>query len=118
MPALDEVTEACLVHWDLWDGNIFIHEGQISGIIDFERAFWGEPLIEHYFSHFSQCAAFEEGYGRAVVTETERIRRSLYDLFLDLILVIECAYRQYENQDHVKWTIENFRQGYERFLKG
>ncbi|MBC8081341.1 MAG: aminoglycoside phosphotransferase family protein [Gorillibacterium sp.] len=117
MSALDEVKEAHLVHWDLWDGNIIIHEGQIAGIIDFERAIWGDPLIEYYFGHFSQSAAFDEGYGRASVTKAERTRRALYDLYLDLILVIECEYRQYENQDHVKWTFVNFQQGYERFLK-
>jgi len=114
--ALDEVEEACLVHWDLWDGNIFIHEGRISAIIDFERAFWGEPLIEYYFGHFAKSVAFEEGYGRCVVTEAEKTRRALYDLFLDLIMAIECDFRQYENAEHVEWAFANLRSGYERFL--
>jgi len=113
MHALNEVTEACLVDWDLWDGNIFIHEGQISGIIDFERAFWGEPLIEYYFGRFARTEAFEQGYGRTDSTDLERRRRALYDLYFDLILVIECSYRKYENLEHIKWTYENFSVGFE-----
>lgn len=115
--ALDEVEEACLVHWDLWDGNIFVQEGRISAIIDFERAFWGDPLIEFYFSHFGQSAAFEQGYGRSVVTEAEKTRRALYDLYMDLIMAIECNYRQYENREHIEWAFANLHSGYERFLQ-
>jgi aminoglycoside phosphotransferase (APT) family kinase protein len=115
--ALDEVTEPCLVHWDLWDGNIFIHEGQISGIVDFERAIWGEPLFEYYFGKFGDSASFEEGYGRGVVTDAERDRRTLYDLYLDLIMVIECDFRKYENQDHINWTAQNFEEGFKKLQK-
>ncbi len=43
---LDEVTEPRLLHWDLWDGNVFIKDGTITGIIDFERTLWGDPLME------------------------------------------------------------------------
>ncbi|MNP01676.1 methylthioribose kinase [compost metagenome] len=112
--ALDEVTQPCLVHWDLWPGNVFIHEGQISAIIDFERAFWGDPLIEYYFGKFGNSAAFEKGYGRGVVTEGERNRRDLYDLYLDLIMVIECEFRKYEDQDHIQWAYQNFTESFER----
>ncbi|MGW2815569.1 phosphotransferase family protein [Streptomyces sp. NPDC001415] len=50
--ALDEVTEPRLVHFDLWPGNIFAHPGddtrpvRITGLIDHERAFWGDPAAE------------------------------------------------------------------------
>lgn len=108
---LVDVKEACLVHWDLWDGNIFIHEGRISGIVDFERAFWGEPLIEYYFGRLARASAFQIGYGKFVLTDSERRRRALYDLYLDLILVIECAYRKYDNPNHIKWVHENFNEG-------
>jgi aminoglycoside phosphotransferase (APT) family kinase protein len=115
--ALDEVTEPCLVHWDLWDGNIFIHEGKISGIVDFERAIWGEPLFEYYFGKFGDSSSFEEGYGRGIVTDAERDRRTLYDLYLDLIMVIECDFRKYEDQDHIKWATRNFEEGFKKLQK-
>ncbi|MEW9701718.1 phosphotransferase family protein [Paenibacillus sp. SI8] len=114
--ALSDVKDACLVHWDLWDGNVFIHEGDVSGIVDFERAFWGEPLIEFYFGRLGRTIAFEQGYGKSMKTDTERRRRALYDLYLDLILVIECTYRKYDNQEHIKWTYDNFKEGF-RYLQ-
>ncbi|AOZ94385.1 aminoglycoside phosphotransferase family protein [Paenibacillus crassostreae] len=114
---LNEVSEPCLVHWDLWPGNVFIHEGRISGIIDFERAFWGDPLIEYYFGKFAQSAAFEEGYGKGITSEGERNRRALYDFYLDLVMVIECDYRQYENQEHIQWAFRNFEEGFNKFKK-
>lgn len=43
--AFSEIKEATLVHWDLWEGNVFIKDGDVSGIIDWERAMWGgKPL--------------------------------------------------------------------------
>ena len=36
----EEVTEPTLVHWDMWDGNIFVKDGEIIGILDWERANW------------------------------------------------------------------------------
>ncbi|MDD6307484.1 MAG: phosphotransferase [Clostridiales bacterium] len=42
----DAVTQPVLVHWDMWEGNIFIKDGCITGIIDWERALWGEPLMD------------------------------------------------------------------------
>ncbi|QAY65816.1 phosphotransferase family protein [Paenibacillus protaetiae] len=113
---LDGVSEAALVHWDLWDGNVLIHEGEISGIIDFERAFWGDPLCEYYFGRYmaGSASSFYAGYGIHGLTETEQRRRVLYDLYLDLILVIECEYRNYANRDHLRWAIGNFKEGFSR----
>ena len=50
-PALDEVQSPRLVHWDLWDGNVFVDPAtaQITGISDFERSLWGDPLMEVNF---------------------------------------------------------------------
>ncbi|MCK9862735.1 aminoglycoside phosphotransferase family protein [Paenibacillus sp. ATY16] len=113
---LGVVKEASLIHWDLWDGNVFVHEGRISGLIDFERAFWGDPLSEFYFGRFakSTLGAFCEGYGINGLTESEQRRRVLYDFYLDLIMAIECTYRKYESKDHIKWAYENFAEGYKQ----
>lgn len=114
---LDEVTDPRLLHWDLWDGNVFIKDGAVEGIIDFERALWGDPLMEHYFSHFNGSPSFLEGYGMGELTPQQRVRRALYDLYLDLILQIECSFRQYEDLNHLKWAAENMEQGWKRFLE-
>lgn len=107
---LDEVGAACLVHWDLWDGNVFIDpaSGQISGIIDFERALWGDRLMELNFREYSDTSAFGEGYAEAVLgTPARRMRRTLYDLHLYLIMVIEDDFRQYETHEITDWARGN-----------
>lgn len=48
-PALEEVTKPCLVHWDAWNLNFFVKDGAVSGILDFERALWADPLMEAQF---------------------------------------------------------------------
>lgn len=115
--ALDEVTEPSLISWDLWDGNVLVQDKQITAIIDFERSLWGDPLMEHYFSHFNYTPGFLKGYGREVETDQERKRRSLYDLYFDLALRIECDYRKYDNKEHIDGTILNLQEGIERFRK-
>lgn len=116
LDSLEEITEPRLVHWDLWDGNVFVKDGTITGIIDFERTLWGDPLLEMYFSHFNNSKPFLEGYGIEELTPAQRSRRALYDLYLDLILYIECPYRLYTDNNHIQWARENAEQGWARFL--
>ncbi|ASA21151.1 phosphotransferase family protein [Paenibacillus donghaensis] len=116
LPALDEVTVPRLVHWDLWNGNLFVKEGAISSIIDWERALWGDVLLEYYFRHFENSAAFHKGYGSEFTSPNEQRRIRLYDFYLDLILCIECYSRQYEDQDHRNWTQDNLQDSWERFI--
>jgi aminoglycoside phosphotransferase (APT) family kinase protein len=104
---LDEVTQPCLVHWDLWDGNIFIDPAtlQISGMIDFERALWADLLMEVNFGPLGINPAFFAGYGLILpFSPSQRTRRLLYDLYLFLIMVIECSYRRYPTDDQEKWV--------------
>src|SRR4030095_4409199 len=67
---LDAVTEPRFVEWDLWDSNVLIRDGKIAGIIDHERAYYGDPLIEAGFvatqlPAFGDPAAFLRGYGKS-----------------------------------------------------
>ncbi|MBW4083328.1 phosphotransferase family protein [Paenibacillus sp. S150] len=116
LPALEEVTEPRLIHWDLWNGNIFVRDGSIVSIIDWERALWGDVLMEYYFRHFENSQAFLEGYGTVFDSPGERLRIKLYDLYLDLIMVIECYSRQYKDENHVRWTFENLQETLKEFV--
>ncbi len=117
--ALDEVAEPRLVHWDLWSGNICVDPdaGRITGIFDFERALWGDPVMEVNFTgpmHMSS-EAFMEGYGRAVpATEGERMRRTLYDAYVLLVMIIECYYRHYPTDDQERWARTNLAETLEK----
>lgn len=106
-PVLDEVQTPHLVHWDLWDGNIFVDaaEGRITGIIDFERALWGDPLMEFQYRMLEATPAFLRGYGCSLLDSPSAVaRRTLYNLYLYLIMVVECSYRAYETDDQEQWA--------------
>lgn len=100
----DMVKQPSLVHWDMWEGNIFVQDGHVSGIIDWERAMWADPFMDDRFRCHTRSQAFLEGYGQTAFS-TEGLRRiRWYDLFLFITMYVECFYRQYaDNTDFVNW---------------
>ncbi|MFF1675726.1 phosphotransferase family protein [Streptomyces sp. NPDC058256] len=109
--SLDEVSEPRLVEWDLWDGNVLVRDGKIACVIDHERAFFGDPLIEHGFAGtqmaaFGDSTHFMRGYGHPPLTGTETVRRRLYCLHLMLIMVIETVYRGHTDTAQYDWARE------------
>jgi hypothetical protein len=99
LSALEEITAPCLVHWDAWYPNFFVKDGQIVGIIDFERALWAEPLMEAQFrALFSGDGITNSmrGYGKTSFTAAEEQRCWLYTLHLGLVMNTECYYRNYD----------------------
>lgn len=99
-----EVAEPRLVHWDLWDGNIFVSDGRITGLIDWERCIWGDPLLEVGFRSHSDSALFKKGYGINGITEPEKRRILWYDIYLFVLVSLEYEYRKYETKDTYQWA--------------
>ncbi len=99
--SLDEVREPRLVHWDSWDSNLFVAQGRVCGLIDFERALWADPLMEAPFRALSWAGVTDamRGYGKTAFPEAEQHRCWLYTLHLGLVMQTECAYRAYPNDD-------------------
>lgn len=108
---LDEVTTPVLVHFDLWEGNVFLLDGRVEGIIDPERALFGDPLAE-----FAAACLFAEpdedflaGYGLREVTGPLRARIALYRAYLCLVMIVEGVPRGYtgpERAAHVRFFRE------------
>ena len=95
---LDAVTVPQFCEWDLWASNVMVADDRITGIIDHERAFWGDPILEAGFLAASEASSgdpsgFLAGYGRGPLTPDELDRRRLYNLHLFLIMTIETVYR-------------------------
>ncbi|MFJ7269532.1 phosphotransferase family protein [Streptomyces sp. NPDC099050] len=75
-PLFDQVTAPSLVHFDLWEGNILLAERhgrlEITGILDGERSFWGDPLADlvstALFDDITRDPAFLSGYRPAPLT--------------------------------------------------
>jgi aminoglycoside phosphotransferase (APT) family kinase protein len=113
---LEAVQEPRLVLFDLWDGNVMIHENRLVKIFDLERALWGDPLLEYQWKTFAPSPDFLIGYGKNLLLEpTAPLRRSLYNVFLTLIMVIECTYRQYDTPDFEIWARNELQKELERF---
>jgi aminoglycoside phosphotransferase (APT) family kinase protein len=113
--SLDEVTEPRFVEWDLWENNAMVRDGRIVGIIDHERAFYGDPLIEGGFTGtdltaFGDSTAFMRGYGHPGLSDNERRRRRLYTLYLTLIMIIETNYRGHTDTLQYDWSRERLRE--------
>jgi len=100
---LDEVTQARLIHFDLWQGNIFVSEsGALAGIIDTERAMWGDVYGEFvnldFLGDFGKNTAFIEGYNSAaeekfVINASTIKRMNLMRLYLALVIFTEADTR-------------------------
>ncbi len=74
-----------LLHMDVWSQNILVDvDGNVTGMVDFDRALWGDVEIE--FAVLDYCGISEppfwEGYGIPRDTSPEpQIRRQFYLLY-------------------------------------
>jgi aminoglycoside phosphotransferase (APT) family kinase protein len=100
---LEDVKEASLVDFDLWPGNIYLRrDGNryvIEGIIDFERALWGDCMAEfppafmlirnlHKEERFWNTYKVMSGLDREL-TKEEDVRLAFYSLCIFTIMTIE-----------------------------
>lgn len=99
---LDEVREPSLVHFDLWDGNVLCRGGRLTGLVDGERYFWGDPLFDFVCTAIGRRIEQEPAhpvlrgyYGAAShsFTEAQRARLMLYRIHFCLLLLIEMPSR-------------------------
>jgi aminoglycoside phosphotransferase (APT) family kinase protein len=104
--ALAEVRRPALVHTDLWPGNLFVDPGtlELTGVIDPERALWGDPLLElagaDQMGRGPVPARLLAGYAGAggdlaPGTPSGAARLLLYRMWIALVMVTEMAPRGY-----------------------
>ncbi|MHC5906910.1 phosphotransferase family protein [Streptomyces sp. S6] len=114
--ALDEVTVPSLVHFDLWPGNILVDPAvpRVTGLIDGERMFWGDPLADFVSLALltdiredeTFLTAYQEAGGKADFTPAARQRYALYRTYLYLIMLTEQVPRK-ADEGHRQWAREN-----------
>jgi len=89
---------ASLLHMDVWAENILVDgRGRLTGLIDWDRALWGDPEIE--FAVLEYCGvdtpAFWRGYGkRRPAGPDAEIRRAFYLLYEILKYIVIRIARQ------------------------
>jgi aminoglycoside phosphotransferase (APT) family kinase protein len=107
---LDDVTVPALVHFDVWDGNVFVlpdaHSGgyTVEGLIDGERSFYGDPVAElvslALFADPEDQPGLVPGFLGRPLSGRERGRLRLYTIYLYLIIVTEDATRGFDPAWH------------------
>ena len=107
-PALERVTTPQMVHWDAWDLNFFVKDGAVTGLLDFERVLWGDPLLEAQFRPLfgEGITGYMRGYGKTDFTPDEQVRCHLYTLHLGLVAKTEGYYRHYDTDEVANWAMK------------
>lgn len=113
----DEVKEASLTHWDMWEGNIFVSDKHICGIIDWERAMWAEPLFDNRFRSEKVNINMLKGYGQTEFSYAEKRRILWYDLFLYVTMKTEDFYRGYGTAESVEAMQKNIDNTYRKLCE-
>ena len=106
--AFDEVASVTLVHWDMWEGNVFVEDDHVVGIIDWERAMCGEAFMDDRFRKHNRNPDFLEGFGQQDFTGSELKRLFWYDIILYLTMMVEVFYRGFEDKGQYYWAKEQF----------
>ncbi|WP_062294488.1 aminoglycoside phosphotransferase family protein [Demequina phytophila] len=102
--ALAQVAEPTLVHADLWHGNVLVdpQTGDVTGIVDFERSLFGDPLWglaggeTHSAGPFDadKMRGFEAATGQRLVMDRDaELRVALYRLWSMAVQLTEIAPR-------------------------
>jgi aminoglycoside phosphotransferase (APT) family kinase protein len=90
---LDEIERPQLCHGDLWSFNVLIDRNgyltgdppRISAVLDYDRAYWGDPMADWTFHLLPRRASprvqaiFWDEYGRPADTPSARLRTLIYD---------------------------------------
>lgn len=111
---LDDIDRPALVHFDLWDGNVFVRPDdtlgwRVTGLIDGERALYGDPVAElvslGLFRDLDPATLAPFGE----LTDRDLRRLDLYTTYLYVIMAIEGATRGWhspERRQYEAWLSE------------
>jgi len=126
---LNGISKAKLIHGDLWPKNVLIKNDinsiRIVGIIDWERAFWGDPRAEWIMlgTRFAKqkantnmmfrCGLFSADYNEIPIIGKKYICKNIGELFREQVyLGIYLTQRRLESQRYPRnesWIEEEFR---------
>ena len=110
---LNLVKTPSFIHKDLWEGNVFVDAAttQITGIVDFERALYGDTLLEPVCGFLLENDEFmSNSLGKTQLSYEEKTRTVLYSIYLYLIMFVECGFRQYTDDRTKAWAGKRLEQ--------
>ena len=106
-PLWDAVTKGSLVHSDYHFENILQHNGAVSGILDFEWAYSGDPTLdlvaEDLWEHMypgSKPFVYAGYTSLRQLDPNHDLKMALYKLYTYLEFLVDSKRRAYETQFH------------------
>jgi fructosamine-3-kinase len=111
-PHFDRPVPASLLHMDVWGQNILVSDGgDVTGLVDLDRALWGDPEIE--FAVLDYCGLSEppfwQGYGRGRDTSfPAQIRARFYLLYEVQKYIAICIWRRSDPDQALQYKRQAF----------
>ena len=104
--SLNKITNLCLNHTDIWDGNVIVNNGNIEGIVDFTDLYICDELMTFYFHTIDGITSeyFLKGFDNKVLNYDEKVRIEIYRMYIILKMIVDCELKQYGKFD---WMYEN-----------
>ena len=104
--SLNNITNLCLNHTDIWDGNVIVNNGKVVGIVDFTDLYVCDELMTFYFHTIDGITSenFLRGFDNKVLNTDEKIRIEIYRMYVILKMIVDCELKQYGRFD---WMYEN-----------
>ena len=114
--ALNNVSNLCLCHTDIWDGNILVNDGKVAGIVDFSDLYYCDEILTFYFHTIDGIISkdFLRGFNNKELSTDETIRIEIYRMYVILKMIVDCKLKQY---GRFNWMYENLNQRMETLKK-
>lgn len=106
--SLNNISGISLTHTDIWDGNILVNDGNVSGIVDFADVYFGDEILTFYFHTIDGITSeyFLNGYGKELNYD-EKIRIEIYRMYVILKMIVDCKLKQYGRFDWMYQNLDN-----------
>ena len=103
---LNNIHSISLCHTDIWDGNIIVKDGVVTGIVDFSDLYFCDELMTFYFHTIDgkTSANFLKGYNNKILDYDEIVRIEIYRMYVILKMIVDCKLKQYGK---FQWMYEN-----------
>ena len=104
--SLNNISNLCLAHTDIWDGNVLIKDGKVSGIVDFSDLYFCDELMTFYFHTIDGITSdyYLKGFDNKKLNYDEKVRIEIYRMYVILKMIVDCELKQYGRFD---WMYEN-----------
>ena len=104
--SLNNISNLCLTHTDIWDRNVLVKNGMVSGIVDFSDLYFCDELMTFYFHTIDGITSdyYLKGFDNKKLNYDEKVRIEIYRMYVILKMIVDCELKQYGRFD---WMHEN-----------